>query len=44
LNSFAVFCAVLAATLTVGGLVPGFTAAIIAACLAQVFILRHRFK
>jgi hypothetical protein len=44
LNSFAVFCAVLAATLTVGGLIPAFTAAILAACLAQVFILRHRFK
>jgi hypothetical protein len=44
LNSFAVFCAVLAATLTVGGLAPSFTAAIVAACLSQVFILRHRFK
>lgn len=44
LNSFAVFCAVLGSTLTLMGLVPSFTAAIVTACLSQVFILRHRFK
>jgi hypothetical protein len=44
LNSFAVFCAVLGFALTVVGLVPSFSAAILASCLAQVFILRHRFK
>lgn len=43
-NSFAVFCAVLAAVLTAGGLGLGFAAAVVAAGLTQAFVLRRSFK